>query len=88
MSGTKAMAIRHFLQFSDFTRDEFEHLFARTGMPVHTVNTLPKLLWLRAHEPEHLARTESGKVEVGRVTLCVPRVASGRCRRWLVQFHL
>jgi len=26
-------------------------LFERTGMPVHTINTLPKLLWLRQHEP-------------------------------------
>jgi xylulokinase len=29
-----------------------EHLFARTGMPIHTINTLPKLLWLKQHEPE------------------------------------
>jgi len=28
------------------------HLFERTGMPVHTVNTLPKLLWLKQHEPK------------------------------------
>ncbi|MCS6828613.1 MAG: FGGY family carbohydrate kinase [Caldilinea sp.] len=27
-------------------------LFQRTGMPVHTINTLPKLLWLQRHEPE------------------------------------
>jgi xylulokinase len=27
-------------------------LFSLTGMPVHTVNSLPKLLWLRRHEPE------------------------------------
>jgi xylulokinase len=26
-------------------------LFARTGMPLHTVNTLPKLLWLQQNEP-------------------------------------
>ena len=26
-------------------------LFERTGMPVHTVNTLPKLLWLKENEP-------------------------------------
>ena len=26
-------------------------LFERTGMPVHTINTLPKLLWLKEHEP-------------------------------------
>ena len=26
-------------------------LVGRTGMPVHTINTLPKLLWLRDHEP-------------------------------------
>ncbi len=29
-----------------------EHLFERTGMPVHTVNTLPKLLWLKQYEPD------------------------------------
>ena len=29
-----------------------EHLFARTGMPIHPVNTLPKLLWLKKHEPD------------------------------------
>ncbi len=28
-----------------------EALFRRTGMPVHTINTLPKLLWLQRHEP-------------------------------------
>jgi xylulokinase len=27
-------------------------LFQRTGMPMHTINTLPKLLWLQRHEPE------------------------------------
>ncbi len=29
-----------------------ELLFERTGMPLHTINTLPKLLWLKQHEPE------------------------------------
>jgi xylulokinase len=29
-----------------------EAIFERTGMPIHTVNTLPKLLWIRDHEPE------------------------------------
>jgi xylulokinase len=29
-----------------------ETLFAWTGMPVHTVNTLPKLLWIKQNEPE------------------------------------
>ena len=29
-----------------------EHLFRHTGMPIHTINTLPKLLWLKEHEPE------------------------------------
>jgi xylulokinase len=27
-------------------------LFERTGMPILTVNTLPKLLWIREHEPD------------------------------------
>ncbi|HRA67393.1 MAG TPA: FGGY family carbohydrate kinase, partial [Caldilinea sp.] len=27
-----------------------DELFRRTGMPVHTINTLPKLLWLQRHE--------------------------------------
>lgn len=29
-----------------------EALFRRTGMPMHTINTLPKLLWLQRHEPD------------------------------------
>jgi xylulokinase len=29
-----------------------EALFERTGMPPHTINTLPKLLWLKRHEPD------------------------------------
>jgi xylulokinase len=27
-------------------------LFEKTGMPVHTINTLPKLIWIAQHEPE------------------------------------
>ena len=33
-----------------------EALFSRTGMPVHTINTLPKLLWLQQHEPQLWSR--------------------------------
>jgi xylulokinase len=29
-----------------------EYLFQHTGMPVHTVNTCPKLLWIKQNEPE------------------------------------
>ncbi|MCG3209004.1 MAG: Xylulose kinase [Anaerolineae bacterium] len=29
-----------------------ENLFNRTGMPLHTINTLPKLLWLQKNEAE------------------------------------
>ncbi len=29
-----------------------EPLFHQTGMPIHTINTLPKLLWLQKNEPD------------------------------------
>jgi xylulokinase len=29
-----------------------EYLFKHTGMPIHTINTLPKLIWLKDHEPK------------------------------------
>jgi xylulokinase len=39
---------------NDWLREHFgaDALFQKTGMPVHTVNTLPKLLWLKQHQPE------------------------------------
>ena len=39
---------------NDWLRERFgaRELFQMTGMPVHTINTLPKLLWLREHEPK------------------------------------
>jgi xylulokinase len=38
---------------NDWLAERFggEKLFERTGMPLHTINTLPKLLWLQRHEP-------------------------------------
>ncbi|MBM3128374.1 MAG: hypothetical protein FJ009_07020 [Chloroflexi bacterium] len=35
-------------------REKFgnEYLFQHTGMPIHTINTLPKLLWLKQKEPD------------------------------------
>lgn len=38
---------------NDWLRQTFgaDELFQRTGMPVHTINTLPKLLWLQRNEP-------------------------------------
>jgi xylulokinase len=34
-------------------RDQFgpDYLYQTTGMPVHTINTLPKLVWLKENEP-------------------------------------
>jgi len=39
---------------NEWLRQEFGNaaLFQMTGMPIHTVNTLPKLLWIKEHEPE------------------------------------
>ncbi len=39
---------------NDWLRERFgaQALFERTGMSVHTINTLPKLLWIREHEPD------------------------------------
>jgi xylulokinase len=39
---------------NDWLRERFggEALFQRTGMVIHTVNTLPKLLWLKENEPD------------------------------------
>jgi xylulokinase len=35
-----------------------ENLFQRTGMPVHTINTLPKLMWIKKHDPQLFDKTE------------------------------
>ena len=39
---------------NEWLRERFggEALFQLTGMPIHTINTLPKLLWIKEHEPE------------------------------------
>jgi xylulokinase len=39
---------------NEWLRERFgaQALFERTGMPIHTINTLPKLLWIREHEPD------------------------------------
>ena len=41
---------------NEWLRERFgaQALFELTGMPIHTVNTLPKLLWIREHEPDDL----------------------------------
>ncbi len=38
---------------NDWLRQHFGEraLFDLTGMPIHTINTLPKLLWVKQHEP-------------------------------------
>lgn len=45
---------------NDWLRQEIgsRRLFEVTGMPVHTINTLPKLVWLREHDPEAWARAD------------------------------
>lgn len=45
---------------NDWLRKRFgaQALFERTGMPIHTVNTLPKLLWIREHEPDIWAKAD------------------------------
>ena len=45
---------------NDHLRERFgeRELFLQTGMPVHTVNTLPKLMWLKEHEPETWTNAE------------------------------
>jgi xylulokinase len=39
---------------NDWLRDHLgaRELFDRTGMPIHTINTLPKLLWIKQHAPD------------------------------------
>lgn len=39
---------------NDWLRERIgsEAIFTRTGMPIHTINTLPKLMWIKEHEPE------------------------------------
>jgi xylulokinase len=39
---------------NDWLRERIgsEAIFARTGMPIHTINTLPKLMWIKENEPE------------------------------------
>ena len=39
---------------NEYLRSQFgaAALFERTGMPVHTINTLPKLLWIQRHESD------------------------------------
>lgn len=43
---------------NDWLRERFggEALFQRTGMPIHTINTLPKLLWIKENEPNIWAK--------------------------------
>ncbi len=45
---------------NDWLRQRFgeRELFNQTGMPIHTINTLPKLLWIKQNEPEIWAQAD------------------------------
>lgn len=71
-------------------------LFEHTGMPVHTINTLPKLLWLKEHEPDlwtnaarfllyedFLINKMTGQAAISRCLASRTQLYNIRADRWL-----
>ncbi len=72
-----------------------ERLFEITGMPVHTINTLPKLLWIKQNEPEvwakarqfllvedYLIRKMTGQAVISQCLASRTQLFDLRCNDW------
>ncbi|HKZ92421.1 MAG TPA: FGGY family carbohydrate kinase [Candidatus Limnocylindrales bacterium] len=75
---------------NEWLRERFgaERLFERTGMPIHTINTLPKLLWIREHEPDVWRRADKFLlVEDFLILRMTGHAVTSRCLASRTQMH-